>query len=132
MPSTRASGARHAGGRGEVHDERRQGEHHAGGQIDLAHDHQHDLAARDDRGRRDVLREVLQAGAAQQEVAVGGLEIGDQQHSHDKDAGLLPPQEALPHPLRGRPLRGLADNPLRGRSGNPLRGWAAMSAADRA
>ena len=35
----------------EVHDERRKREHHAGRQVDLAADHQHDLAARDD-GRR--------------------------------------------------------------------------------
>ena len=53
----------------EMHHERRQREHHAGGQIDLAHDHQHDLAAGDDRHRRDVLRQVLQAGVGQQERA---------------------------------------------------------------
>ena len=85
-----------AGIGGEVHDERRQGEHHAGGEIDLAADHQHDLAAGDDRGRSDELRQILQAGTGQQEVVVGVLEPGDQQQRHDQDAGLLPAHEARP------------------------------------
>ena len=87
---------------GEMHDERRQREHHAGGKIDLAADHQHDLAARDDRRRRDELRQVLQARAGQQEVAVGRLEPGDQQHRHHQDAGLLPAHEQAQRALAAR------------------------------
>ena len=91
---------RHARLRCEMHDERRHGEDHAGGQVDLAHDHQHDLATGDDRRRCDILRQVLQAGAAQQEIPVRQLEIDDQQQRNDEDARLLPLQEPFPQAIQ--------------------------------
>src|SRR5581483_4061923 len=77
------------------HDKRRQGEDHAGGEIDLSADHQHDLATGNDGGWRNELRQVLQAGAAQQKVMIRVFKIRDQDQCDDQDAGLPPAQERV-------------------------------------
>ena len=50
---------RDAGADREMHHERRESEGHAGGQVDLAADHQHGLATGDDGPGRDELGQVL-------------------------------------------------------------------------
>jgi hypothetical protein len=81
----------------EIHHEGRKGEHHAGRQVDLAADHQHDFAERDDGGGCDELRQVLETRPGQQKVPVGGFEVADQDQRHQQDAGFAPTQECPQH-----------------------------------
>jgi hypothetical protein len=83
----------------KMHDERRKREHHAGGEINLATNHQHDFAARDNRHRRDELRQVFEAGAGQQKVVVGDFEVGGQNQRDRQNANLAgAPDRARPAP----------------------------------
>jgi hypothetical protein len=88
-----------------LHDEWGEREDLAHGEIDLAADQQHDLAAGDDRRRGDELRERLEIGVGEK-IDVGELEIDDEGDGDDDDARLGAQQEIAQAPgdaaARGR------------------------------
>ncbi|CAM2160694.1 hypothetical protein PT2222_80278 [Paraburkholderia tropica] len=91
----------------EHHHERREREHHARREIDVAADHQHDFAERDDRHWRDELREVDEARVGEQEVVVREFEPGGQQHGHEQDAQLGRPVRCERNPRAFRRAGGI-------------------------
>ena len=102
----------------EMHDEGDERIDHPHGQIELAADQHHDLAGRDDCGRRREVDQVLDVGEGEK-GRIGRLEIDSEQDAGEQDARLAPSQHDTARPTQQTRARRVM--PTRVGGAGPLR-----------